>query len=220
MIRHEPPPYGHPLYNPDAGQHPLPEDPHEIEAVLAATQRCYDAHPYFMARYGARGVAFTNSDGGYLVTLTTAWQSHVNEQVDWLAGLLAARGMPTWLMEEHLDYLQQELRERIRGQARRLAKLASAARRLRRQRCARMAQADFDAVAAAFDASAGPGLANAGVLITAAVCDERSGRDQALPSLLKWLADPARFTPVWCHAVARAVARARATPVPGRPRRA
>ena len=38
----------HPLFNADAGDHPLPDDPREIDAVLQATQRCYDQHPYFI----------------------------------------------------------------------------------------------------------------------------------------------------------------------------
>lgn len=204
----------HPLFNADAGDHPLPEDPREIDAVLQATRLCYDAHPYFMARYGARGLAFTNSDGGWLVTLSTTWQSHVHDQVSWLCDLLAARGMPSWLMEMHLLLLHEALRQRLPGEGLRFAKLRRAATRLRQQRCARMAQADFDAIAERFDTQAGPALANAGRLIVAAVCDERGGRDLAVPSLLKWLADPGRFPAPWCAAVAEALAQARATPMP------
>lgn len=206
-------PDGHPLFNADAGDHPLPDDPREIDAVLQATRLCYGAHPYFMARYGARGLAFTQSDGGWLVTLSTTWQSHVHEQVSWLCDLLAARGMPSWLMEVHLMLLHEALRQRLPGQGPRFAKLRRAATRLRQQRCARMAQADFDAIAERFEAQAGPELANAGRLIVAAVCDERGGRDQAVPGLLKWLADPGRFSPRWCTAVQEAVASARATPL-------
>ena len=44
----------HRLFNPDSGGHPLPHDPREIDEVLQATQRCFDAHPYFLARFGAR----------------------------------------------------------------------------------------------------------------------------------------------------------------------
>lgn len=101
-----------PLFNPDSGSHPLPSDPHEIAAVLQATQRCYDANPYYHARYGVRGRSFAHADGGYLVTLTNSWQSYVHEQVSWLASLLAARGMPSWLLEVHLQVLQEELNSR------------------------------------------------------------------------------------------------------------
>lgn len=214
MFSGAPVPREHPLFNPDAGSHALPDDPREIEAVLAATQRCYAAHPYFLARYGARGLSFTNSDGGYLVTLTGTWQSHVHGQVHWLCDLLSARGMPSWLMEEHLRLLHEELRQRIRGQSARLAKLKAAGSRLREQRLTRMAQADFDAIAQAFETDAGPGIANAGGLIPAAVCDERGGREQSIPSLVRWLADPARFPPRWCAAVAEALGRARGAPRP------
>jgi hypothetical protein len=209
-----PPDPTHPLYNPDSGRHALPHDPREIAAVLRATQRCYDAHPYYLARYGARGRRFSQSDGGYLVTLASAWQGHVHEQVAWLASLLAARGMPCWLMECHLRILQEELCRGIPEDHARFARLGRAAHRLRMRRLARMAQADFDAVAAEFEAAAGPGIDNAGGLLAGAVCDERGGSAEALPRLLEWLRDPGRFSPRWCAAVDQAIARARATPVP------
>jgi len=201
----------HRLFNPDSGGHPLPHDPREIDAVLQATQRCFDAHPYFLARFGARGRSFANSDGGYLVTLTYTWQSHVHEQVSWLAQLLSARGMPSWLMEVHLQYLHQELRRRVPDGGWRFAKLRRAATRLRSLRCSRMAQEDFDAVVTGFDAEAGPGIGNAGGLLAAAVCDERGGWVEAVPSLIEWLADRGRFSPRWCSAVDHALAQARST---------
>ena len=212
-----PPDPSHPLFNPDSGRHPLPDDPREIAAVLQAAQRSYDMHPYYLARYGERGRTFTHSDGGYLVTLTTTWQSYVDEQISWLSSLLAARGMPSWLMETHLLQLHQALRSKVPEGAARFTKLRRASTRLRKLRCARMAQADFDAVADQFNATAGPGIGNAGGLIAAAVCDERGGSAEALPTLLKWLADPARFPPAWCFAVAQAVVRAQAAPIPAAP---
>ena len=204
----------HRLFNPDSGGHPLPNDPREIDAVLQATERCFDAHPYFIARYGERGRSFANSDGGYLVTLTYSWQSHVDEQVAWLAQLLSARGMPSWLMELHLQCLHQELRRRLPEGSTRFAKLRRAATRLRKLRCSRMAQEDFDAIAAGFDAAAGPDIANVGGLLAAAVCDERGGWLEAVPSLVEWLADRERFAPRWCGAVHQALADARASALP------
>jgi hypothetical protein len=203
-----------PLFNPDSGGHALPSDPREIAAVLQATQRTYDANPYYPARYGARGRAFAHADGGYLVTLTDSYQSHVHEQVSWLATLLAARGMPSWLLEVHLRVLQEELNSRVPGGTARFAKLGRAADRLRKLRCARMAQGDFDAVATEFNMTAGSGIDNVGCLLAAAVCDERGGSAQAVPSLVTWLSDPGRFSQRWCNAVTQAIARARAMPVP------
>ena len=209
--------YGHPLFNPDSGGHALPDDPREIDAVLRATELCFDAHPYFPQRFGDRGRLFANSDGGYLVSLTSAWQSYVNEQVLWLAQVLSARGMPSWLMEVHLLFLHAELRKRVPDGSLRFAKLRRAASLLRTLRRARMAQQDFDAVAAEFGATSGPGIDNAGCLLAAAVCDERGGSTEAVPSLLKWLGDPGRFSPQWCSAVNLAIAQARSTALPAPP---
>ena len=204
----------HPLFNPGSGGHPLPSDPREIAAVLRATQRSYDTHPYYHARYGVRGRSFAHADGGYLVTLTTTRQSYVHEQIVWLASVLAARGMPSWLLEHHLRVLQEELDSEVPGGSARYAKLGRAAERLRKLRCARMAQGDFDAVAADFDLTAGAGIDNVGCLLACAVCDERGGSDRAVPSLVSWLGDAGRFSHRWCSAVTRAVANARSMPVP------
>jgi hypothetical protein len=209
--------YGHPLFNPDSGGHALPDDPREIDAVLRATELCFAAHPYFLERFGTRGRLFANSDGGYLVAITDTSQSHVHEQVLWLSRVLSARGMPSLLMEVHLLFLHAELRKRVPEDTLRFTRLRRAATRLRTLRLARMAQADFDAVAAEFSASAGPGIDNAGCLLAAAVCDERGGWTEAVPSLVKWLGDSARFSPRWCSAVNLAIVRARSMALPAPP---
>ncbi|MBV5298688.1 MAG: hypothetical protein JZU64_11320 [Rhodoferax sp.] len=204
------PSFRHPLYHPDVGQHPLPDDAREIAAVLQATRRCYLAHPYFLARYGQRGMAFANSDGGYLASLTGSGQQQVDEQVFWLAGVLAARGMPRWLMEQHLELLCDELCQAVPDQPRRFGKLQQAAQQLRLARLAWIDQRQFDALAAAFESAAGDGLPNAGGLLVSAVCDDCCELPEALPSLTRWLADSGRFSVSWCAAVASTVAQARA----------
>ena len=205
----------HALYNPEAGSHPLPDDRRVIDAVLAATRRCYEAHPYFRERYGARGEAFANSDGGYLAVLTGDPQSHVDEQVVWLAGVLAARGMPRWLMEAHLDLLCDELCLAVPEESARFHKLLNAARLLRSARQSRISQHDFEALAAAFESSSGAGIGNAGGLLVAAACDEGCGLDQAVSSLIGWLGDPGRFSAQWCSAVAATLAHDRSLAAQG-----
>ncbi len=200
----------HPLSNDASGNHPLPSDEREIEAVLRAGRRCYAAHPYFAERYGERGEAFTRSDGGYLATLADHPQSHVESQVTWLAGILASRGMPRWLMEAHLELLCEELSAAIPARAQDYRKLQQAAFLLRDARCRWLSQADFDTLAAAFESSSGGGLRNAGGLVPAAVCDACCGLAEAIPSLTAWLADERRFSSQWCSAVAQTVARAQA----------
>ena len=203
----------HPLYNTDAGDHPYPADQREIDAVLRATVRCYTVHPYFVARYGARGAAFTRSDGGYLVTLADHPQDHVRDQVAWLTRMLSSRGMPRWLMEDHLDVLSEELTAAIPDRANDYCKLRSAALELREERQARISQNDFEVLAADFGSASGGGLKNVGGLLIAAVCDEYCGLTEAVPSLTTWLCDIDRFSPQWRAAVADTLAKARALAV-------
>ncbi len=200
----------HKLYNAESGEHPLPKDKREIEAVICATRRCYEAHPYFIERFGARGEAFARSDGGYLATLGGNPQSYVLAQVNWLAELLSCRGMPRWLMESHLDLLCEELSKAVPARLARHQKLLRASPALRSARQTRIGQADFEALSAQFETAAGTGLTNAGGLLLAAVCDEACGITKAVPSLIIWLGDAERFSSQWCDAVGETLTRARA----------
>ena len=200
----------HKLYNAESGAHPLPKDKREFEAVVCATQRCYEAHPYFIDRYGVRGEVFARSDGGYLATLVSNPLSYVHAQVNWLAEFLSCRGMPRWLMESHLDLLCEELSKAVPARVARHQKLLRAAQSLRSARQMKINQADFDALSADFETGAGTGLPNAGGLLVAAVCDEACGISKAVPSLIIWLGDPERFTARWRDAVDETLARARA----------
>lgn len=201
------------LYNEESGNHPLPTDEREIGAVLRTALRCYEEHPYFSKRYGERGEAFTRSDGGYLVTLSAHLQSYVNDQVDWLAGVLASRGMPRLLMETHLEILCDELSAAVPDRAADYLKLRQAAQLLRDERRARIAQVDFDALVSDFETASGGGFKGAGGLVVAAVCDECCGLPEAVPSLIGWLSDLDRFAPQWCAAVTNTLARASAVAV-------
>jgi len=201
---------GNPLYNPNAGDTPLPRDPREIDAVLRASAQCYEANPYFLARYPERGADFTRSDGGYLAALTAQPLAYVIQQINWLGILLSCRGVPRWLLESHLRVLHRELLRAVPKRAGKYRKLLQAAAMLRAERCLWLSEAVFDALATDFVVAAGPGLAGVGPLPAAAVCDECCGIDKAVPSLVSWLGDPRRFSPRWCRAVESCVARARA----------
>jgi len=200
----------HKLYNAESGDHPLPTDSREIEAVIFATQHCYEAHPYFMERYGVRGEAFARSDGGYLATLVGNPLSYVYSQVNWLAELLSCRGMPRWLMESHLDLLCEELCKAVPARTARYRKLMRAAQLLRSARQGRITQEECNVLSADFEIGAGSGLRNAGGLLVAAVCDEACGILGAVPSLIIWLGDSGRFSSQWCCAVNETLSRARA----------
>lgn len=95
--------------NPEAGRHPIPFDAVELEAALKAARRCWNAFPYFEMRYSDRGRRFAQSDAAWLAALCDLDGQAVVEQVVWLADLLAARGIPTWLTDTQVRMLHEEL---------------------------------------------------------------------------------------------------------------
>lgn len=199
-----------PLYNENAGITPLPCDGREIDAALRAAARCYEANPYFMARYAERGEAFSRSDGGYMVTLTSHPLAYVIQQIKWLGILLASRGMPRWLLESHLDLLYEELSAAIPKRRIKYRKLLKAAEGLREARHDWISQPDFEMLAATFAANSGSGIPHGGEMLVSAVCDECCGITKAVPSLVIWLGDPTRFSAQWCAALNQTVDGARA----------
>ena len=209
--------------NPEAGDHPIPTDPGELDAALRAGQRCWQEFPYFAWRYGERGWRYTRSDGAWLVTLAAEDQGVVDAQTIWLAGILASRGMPSVLLQRHLELLFEELRGRLPerpGVCYRT--LLNAADRLAERRRAAIADADLEAVANRFEHVAGPDwrarLPRTGLLLGCAVADRAQGVAQAVTSLEGWMTDPQRFPPPWIAAVHEALweaeARVRIRPSP------
>lgn len=200
--------------NTDAGAHAITDDPRELDAALRAGERSWAEQPYYGQRYGARGRGFTRSDSAWLVTLATAPPSVREGQIDWLARVLAARGMPRLLLERHLATLHDELVKASPERAARYAPLAEAARKLGEDRRALVTDTRLSELARRFDERVGAELARAlphvGELIAAAVADERAGIAQAVASLTAWLTDRARFPPRWIDAVHATVADARA----------
>lgn len=200
----------HPLNNVEAGSHPLPDDACEIAAVIRAGERCYELLPYLSLRYGSRGAAYTRSDGGFLTTLISAGQDHVDQQVQWLAGVLASRGMPRWLMEVHLDLLAEELERSCPDQSLRYSKLSQAAHLLRKERWSVLPETEFQRLSRQVEQAADDDFRNCGCLVVSSVCDEVCGIRNAVPSLVEWLADTSRFPAEWCAAVTGTVEDVRA----------
>ena len=187
--------------NPDAGRHPLPEDPLEIAACLRAAERCMQRFPYLGLRFGARGDAFARTDSGFLVTLTRFPVEYVLAQVQWLVRVLSNRGMPGLLMEAHLEILAAELTASLPANAAAHRKLADAARVLTAQREAVLAADTFRALAARHEPAVSGTLPNFAGLVLSAVCDEACGIASAVQSILDWAASWERGTPAWRQAV-------------------
>jgi hypothetical protein len=201
------------VVNPLAGNHPVTSDPRELAASAAAGNRSRREFPYYDARYGERGRRFCNSDGAWLSLVTRQGEEHLRREVLWLGGVLSARGMPTWLLERHLEVLHDELVKAVPEQREAYDKLLSAAEMLRDRRHRTLPEDDFHALEEGFDARVGPEwsarLPRMGALLAAAVADERNGVTRAVASLDQWAADPARFPAHWIDAVRDTIARAR-----------
>ena len=169
-------------------------DPRELAAAERAGQRSWAAWAYYERRYGERGRQFTRSDSAWSATLPGLPASVVERQLRWLGTLLAARGMPRLLLEEHLRVLHEELVAAVPERALEYASLLAAANGLRVEREAFVPASVLRTFETGFhDLLQRPTEDDLGadVLIAAAVADERAGVPRAVASLLEWLADPA-----------------------------
>ncbi|MET0385519.1 MAG: biliverdin-producing heme oxygenase [Polyangiales bacterium] len=197
-----------------AGTHPVPGDLREIQAALRAGEQSYRAFAYYEARYGDRGLRFTRSDSAWLATLCheRSGDDTALRQVDWLARVLAARGMPRLLMERHLEQLHTTLTACVPEAAASYEPLRRAAEVLERERTALLSEARTQELASEFKAQTSAGITQeeAGLLLVAAVLDEKRGVGNAVESLVQWLGDPTRFPADWRSAIDHTVHTARA----------
>ena len=202
------------VLNREAGHHVVTAEPHEVKAARRAAQRSWAHFPYYGRRYGTRGRQFSLSDSGWLATLCDLPAGAALEQVRWLGRVLSSRGMPQWLLEIHLDHLHEELTKARPESAPRYDILLRGADALREMREAHFPPAVFEALASAFHARVGETwtrrLRGMGGILVAAVADERSGIDLAVPTLTEWVCDPERFPPEWIAAVQDTLGQARA----------
>ncbi len=143
--------------NPEAGEHPIAATALEQAAAEAATRLSWRDFPYYAKRYGERGWRFSLSDSGWLQTLFELSFDAAKAQMLWLAGLLAARGMPRYLLERHLEHLHNELVSASPDQAARYAFLNDLSARLRMLRTASIPAATFEKLSNEFEARVGSG---------------------------------------------------------------
>ncbi|SDW24121.1 hypothetical protein [Thiocapsa roseopersicina] len=201
--------------NPEAGAHPIPEDPREIAAALRASERVLAQYPYLLMRFGERGRRFADSDTAWLVTLVRHPPRRVNAQTAWLGEVLASRGIPRILLERHLVVLAEELRRVDTIRAEDADKLSVAAETLAARRRAWIEDAQLATIARSFeqrlDDTWRERLPNSAEMIVSAVADEADGLTEAVSSTLGWLTDAERFPPAWIAAVEGALAQARAS---------
>jgi hypothetical protein len=180
------------VVNPASGGYEITTDANLLRAAVRAAQGSIDAMPYYGARYGARGSRFATTDSAWLISLARLGTDRAIHQVEWLARVLAARGMPSWLLEIHLDALVAEVRAVADEDA--VGSLPAAALALA---AVRRRHVDDDLLRAAddwADEALGDALPvpHAGALMAAAVADQRAGVTRDDSSLVDWLTDPAR----------------------------
>lgn len=199
--------------NPEAGNHPIPDDEREIQAALKASDRGWAEFSYYEQRYGKRGKRFSDSDACWLATLASLDESALQKQIDWLRKLLAVRGMPSLPLEHTLKFLYEELSGAVPEKTAVYEKLRKAADILESVRTEAIAEDSFRSLAAEFDQAVGPEMAhthkNTGNLIVSAAADEASGMEGAVSALLDWLTDADRFPEKWIAAVNETVEKAR-----------
>jgi hypothetical protein len=180
------------LVNHDAGSHGIATDAVLLRAAVRAAQRSYDEMPYYTLRYGERGARFATSDSAWLLSLAVLDEARAIRQVDWLSRVLAARGMPSWLLETHLVGLVAEVRTVADASA--VGALPAAAESLA---SARRRHVDDDLLSRAdtwvLEALAAPPVPHTGALMAAAVADVLGGLVTDDSSLMDWLTDPARL---------------------------
>lgn len=180
------------VLDPDAGRHPISCDARLLRAGVRAAHGSRARMPYYAARYGARGARRAISDAAWLVSLVGLLDAEGAAQVTWLAGLLAARGMPSWLLERQLEDLVAEVvLERGHDGAGCLPTAADVLRERRRAVLDDDVLADSDRRLDAVLGELTP-VPHAGALLAAGVADVRSGLVETDASLVDWLTDPVR----------------------------
>ncbi len=187
------------VLNVEAGHHDITGDLAEIEIALRVGEASWLAFPYYEARYGARGRRFTRSDSAWLVTLCRLEAARVSRHVLWLANVLAARGMPRLMLEEHLQRLFNALCSAFPARQDSYLPLFAAHTLLRDARLRRLPETSFRKLSRDFDAKLGQDnpLPRVGEILAAAVADECDDVPGAVSSVSDWLSTS--------HASARAL---------------
>lgn len=170
--------------NPEAGDHPVPQDNRLAEVAGEVGRACHLAFGYLGRRYGNRGEAFARSDGVWMVTLVELPETLAHRRVDWLAGLLSARGIPSICLEYHLARLHDALFGAGALGERELARLLALSEHVGASRRAYVSDERWKAITAVPVPSIDPqGVA----ILASAVIDQVSGLASCADSITEWI---------------------------------
>ncbi len=189
----------------EAGHHVIATDAVLLRAAVRAGHRSLEEMPYYRIRYGHRGLRFTTSDSAWLVGMVGAGEGVVSQQVGWVARVLAVRGMPTWLLQRHLDALVEEVAGAVPDAD--VTGLAATGDALAAQRRAHVADAALrradDLVAEVLADVASPpaeAIPRVGAVLAAAHADVAAGVVPDDAAVAGWLVDR---DPAWTPLVER-----------------
>ncbi len=170
--------------NPEAGDHPVPISEDIAQIATEVGRHCHVSFGYLVRRFGSRGEAFARSDGAWLVTLGEIPPTRAEKQIDWLARLLSARGIPSLCLEFHLQALHQALLKANalpRNDPDRLVRLARRVGRTRRTVVGDELWRDMINTPV-------PALDPLGAaIVSSAIIDQRSGLAPCADSISGWL---------------------------------
>ena len=196
--------------NPNAGFHSVATEPLELEAALRAGDHSLTEFPYLELRYGGRGRRFTASDSAWLVSICDLEPDVVEKQILWLAGVLAARGMPRLLLEEHLHWLYEESCAVRPERSSQYALLLQAAGRLKEARLRAIAENRFAELVREYESRVPAEwlerLRGMGRLLVGAMADERAGIRGSADRLADWVCDRDLFPEMLVQAATRTLA--------------
>lgn len=177
----------------EAGVVPVPEDQREIDAALRAGRISLRIFLYLDWRYGERGAKFTRSDSAWLAWLSRHDQQRVDAQIMWLRSVLSNRGMPSLVLDSHLNVLYRQLTKSVPEKEPRYRTLATSAERLREDRHSKISPERVRQLVDDFVGAVGqkphPLVTGSARLLVAAVADEGLGVKNAVERLQSWMAD-------------------------------
>jgi hypothetical protein len=157
-------------------------------------------------RFGERGRRFTSSDSCWLVTLRGLDEESLQRLLSWLREVLASRGLPSIILERHLEEIDADCRARppIEGSAGDVFRLVI--ERFRAESEALLPGAKRAAMIERWDRRLcecdGMVVPGAAEILVAAWLDSVGGAAHAWEATYPWFCDPARFSESWIEAVA------------------
>ena len=208
----DPEPYTSSDLNPKAGDHPVPQDPDLLQAAIRSGEACWNAFPYLGARFGLRGIWFTDSDAAWLATFVDEGESFAAEQALWLGQILSVRGIPRYLVERQVAALIQEVDRTTFRRPVPVAPLLAALAALAEDREDALpweVQEGLEAELRAIPGTEAAAALDLAGLLAVGLADELAGLPQGLTSVLEWFRSEGHLAPGAEPAALAALQRAR-----------